>query len=314
MRSAYSDGDVTILLNEISPARSDPGPPEFAYALYAEAMHRYSARVAGAVGLLAERILRRRGEDVALVSIVPHSIPCGILIRRYLRRFHGLCARHYAVSCLHGQLDDAAMREVLSRHDAASVQFILAWAGSGKVLSALQKEAERFPGLSGKAAALSDPAGLCLLHGTREDFLLPTAALGPAGWGLLSLPEPPHRAGYCQAAYLENLASRDRSLEFLRAVSAQMYKASPLGESELFPGGGEEIRRLHAALHAGPGQLACGVSDTTRMLTSGGLRGVYLGKNSHSDTIGHLISLCRQMGVPCGQLPFGHFNACGVLL
>ena len=67
--------------------------PDAAYlGLYREALAASAARLAQAVGVVAELVLAERGRDVVLVSLARAGTPVGVLLRRWAAARHGLDA------------------------------------------------------------------------------------------------------------------------------------------------------------------------------------------------------------------------------
>lgn len=109
MRSSYAPEDVTILLKDIT-GQIEPLPasererriqsgthycemlpleykPSEAYMeAYRSAEAHYAAATAEAVGILAEKLYRKKGDSLVLVSLARAGIPIGILLRRYLKK------------------------------------------------------------------------------------------------------------------------------------------------------------------------------------------------------------------------------------
>jgi adenine/guanine phosphoribosyltransferase-like PRPP-binding protein len=194
--------------------------------LYRAALRRSAARVATAVGTVAELILAERGSGVVLASLARAGTPIGILMRRWLWHAHGLEVPHYAVSIVRGRgIDRVALRYLASRHDPADVVFVDGWTGKGSIVRELTSTLEAGgPAFRPDLAVLADPGSCTSLFGTRDDFLIPSACLNSTVSGLVSrtvvnrellLPGAFHGAKY----YAE-LAAADLSNDFLDRISA----------------------------------------------------------------------------------------------
>ena len=108
MRTSYAKEDVCFLLKDITglveplpskerekliqkgmhycemlPIEYEPGK---AYMeAYDKALESYAGAVARAVGVLADKIIDRKGRDVVLVSLARAGTPIGILLKRCLQ-------------------------------------------------------------------------------------------------------------------------------------------------------------------------------------------------------------------------------------
>ena len=148
MRSSYNEEDVVLLLKDIS-GMVKPQPTEERERLiqsgghysemlpieyvptdrymkiYKETLDIYSGTVAQAVGRLADRIMKKKGADVVLVSLARAGIPVGILVKRYMKFKYGVDVPHYSISIIRGRgIDHNAMRYLLDRYLAERLLFV----------------------------------------------------------------------------------------------------------------------------------------------------------------------------------------------
>ena len=138
MFSTYRPEDVTILLKDITglvtplstaerEARIQSGvhysemlpleykPSEAYMATYERALSMYAGITADAVAVVAERIWKDKGAEVALVSLARAGTSIGVLIKRYLQAKYGAEIRHYTISIIRGRgIDKNAMAYILS--------------------------------------------------------------------------------------------------------------------------------------------------------------------------------------------------------
>ncbi|MGK5554356.1 cysteine protease StiP family protein [Actinomadura kijaniata] len=304
---------------ESLPIEYQPGP---AYLrLFHQALEVSAERVAHAVGLVTELVLRERGPDAVLVSLARAGTPVGVLMRRWARFAHGLDLPHYAVSIVRDRgIDRNALRYLAARHDPARVMFVDGWTGKGAIArelaAALEEHAAeaRFPG---DLAVLADPGRCTPLHGTRDDFLIPSAALNSTVSGLVSrtvlnddLIGPGDFHG---AKFYRELAGADVSAVFLDAVAAWFPNiadrvakdASDLHASDRAPdwSGWEAVRRVAAEHGVGDlNKVKPGVGETTRVL----LRRVpwkVLARTDVGDDLAHIRLLAAERGVPVVDVP-----------
>ncbi|WP_067822609.1 cysteine protease StiP family protein [Actinomadura kijaniata] len=304
---------------ESLPIEYQPGP---AYLrLFHQALEASAERVAHAVGLVTELVLRERGPDAVLVSLARAGTPVGVLMRRWARFAHGLDLPHYAVSIVRDRgIDRNALRYLAARHDPARVMFVDGWTGKGAITrelaAALEEHAAEalFPG---DLAVLADPGRCTPLHGTRDDFLIPSAALNSTVSGLVSrtvlnddLIGPGDFHG---AKFYRELAGADVSAVFLDAVAAWFPNiadrvakdASDLHASDRAPdwSGWEAVRRV-AAEHGVDdlNKVKPGVGETTRVL----LRRVpwkVLARTDVGDDLAHIRLLAAERDVPVVDVP-----------
>ncbi|MGE7796610.1 cysteine protease StiP family protein [Lysinibacillus fusiformis] len=150
-------------------------------------------KIAIAVGVVAERIIKSRGLDnLILVSLARAGTPIGILIKRYISMNYKVDVPHYSISILRGRgFDEAAIRYILSQHPQGCLQFIDGWTGKGAITKELIHSCQKFNGhyqvqLNADLAVLADPGHCATIYGTREDFLIPSACLNSTVSGLVS--------------------------------------------------------------------------------------------------------------------------------
>ena len=140
MRSSYSKEDVILLLKDIT-GLVQPQPTEERERLiqagrhycemlpieyvpsekymeaYRMALKDYAKPTAEAVGRLADKIIKKRGREVVLVSLARAGIPIGILVRHYIKKKYGYDVPHYSISIIRGRgIDENAMKYLLSHH------------------------------------------------------------------------------------------------------------------------------------------------------------------------------------------------------
>ncbi|MBX6767738.1 MAG: ATP/GTP-binding protein, partial [Actinomadura rubrobrunea] len=175
---------------ESLPVEYRPGPEYL--RLFHRALEESAERVAHAVGLVTELVLAARGPDAVLVSLARAGTPVGILMRRWARYAHGLDLPHYAISIVRGRgIDTVALRHLAERHDPARIMFVDGWTGKGAIRRELTAALAEHAAATGRRfpddlAVLADPGRCTPLHGTRDDFLVPSACLNSTVSGLVS--------------------------------------------------------------------------------------------------------------------------------
>ncbi len=206
-------------------------PSEQYQELFHAALDASAARLARAVGAVAEIVLAERSPRPVLVSLARAGTPVGILMRRWAQYRHGLDLPHYAVSIVRGRgIDANALRWLAAHHDPADVVFVDGWTGKGAItreLAAALRDFEVSDGVTGfnpEIAVLADPGSCVRTYGTRDDFLIPSACLNSTVSGLISRTVlradlvGPH--DFHGAKFYRELAGSDLSPAFLDAVSA----------------------------------------------------------------------------------------------
>lgn len=293
---------------EMLPVEYQPAP---AYvALYEQALARSVGRLAVAVGVVTEQILAERADPV-LVSLARAGTPIGVLLRRWaLRRGRNL--PHYSVSIVRGRgIDQVAMRWLLRRHPAASLQFVDGWTGKGAIARELTA-AVRPLGLDDRLAVLADPGWCAPTFGTRDDFLIPSACLNSTVSGLVSrtvlrddLIGPDDFHG---AKYYRHLAPEDRSRAYVDAVTAAFDDAEA-EVAEIWPrvaagdrtptwAGWAAVERIAAEYGIDQVNLVKpGVGETTRVLLRRVPERILVTPGSEDD-LEHVLLLAAERGVP----------------
>jgi hypothetical protein len=167
-------------------------PDDDYQALFTEALQESAERLAYAVGLVTEQVLRLRGPDAVLVSLARAGTPVGVLMRRWARRIHGLDLPHYAISIVRGRgIDEVALAYLARHHRPEQVMFVDGWTGKGAITRELDAAVRRHNAVhrtaySSELAVLADTGSCVTTWGTREDYLIPSACLNSTVSGLVS--------------------------------------------------------------------------------------------------------------------------------
>ena len=193
---------------------------------YEEALKHYARPTALAVGTLAERIIKEKGEHVILVSLARAGTPVGILLKRYLEKKYGLKAPHYSISIIRGRgIDGNAMRFLLEKYQPNDLLFVDGWIGKGAILGELKKALWPYQGVSAELAVLADPAKVTELCGTHEDILIPSSCLNCTVSGLVSRTvlrqDLIGENDFHGAVYYGDLKEADLSYNFIHAIEKE---------------------------------------------------------------------------------------------
>ncbi len=301
--------------------------------LFHSTLSESAARLAGAVGLVTELVLRERGSDIVLASLARAGTPIGILMRRWAAFRHDLTIPHYALSIVRGRgIDVTALKYLAAHHDPSKVVFVDGWTGKGAIareLSTALAEIKRTDGLdfSDDLAVLADPGHCVRTFGTRDDFLIASACLNSTVSGLVSrtvLNDAFLSPGQFHGAkFYSNLADGDVSTVLLDAVSAAFpsvrgevldrLPALAAADREVTFAGWAAVERIRAEYAVeSVNFVKPGVGETTRML----LRRVpwrILVRGPDEPDHAHLRLLAAQRGVPVEVRPDLPYSCVGLI-
>ncbi|HFU7059016.1 TPA: cysteine protease StiP family protein [Bacillus cereus] len=160
--------------------------------LFFASLEQNKRRLAIITGVVAEQIIKKRGENLVLVSLARAGTPIGILIKRYILYQYNLDLPHYCISIIRGRgIDENALHYIMQQHPNQEIQFIDGWSGKGAITKELQQTIHEFNEknhvcISDCIAVLADPGYCTSIYGTREDFLIPSACLNATVSGLVS--------------------------------------------------------------------------------------------------------------------------------
>lgn len=346
MRSSYSSEEAELLLKDIT-GLVEPLPasvrekyiqsgthycemlpleytPTAQYMeAYRQALKHNAKATALAVGVLAEKLYRKKGQQLVIVSLARAGIPIGILLRRYLLAKYGVAVKHYAISIIRGRgIDKNAVDYILSRHQPESVQFIDGWIGKGAILGQLKEAIRDYPQLDPELGVLSDPAGLTELCGTHEDFLIPSSCLNATVTGLISRTflrsDIIGEKDFHGAAYYEALAPYDLSEGFLSAVQ-ECFDMHCSAETAPFSGipGSQIVQALLEAYQIGSIHfIKPGIGEATRVLLRRMPWKIIINPEyADAPELQHIRQLALEKGAPCeiSTVPLGQYKVCGLI-
>lgn len=311
--------------------------PSAAYtALFHRALADSADRLALAVGLAGELLLERHvaagapGPPV-LVSLARAGTPVGILLRRWLAHAHGLDAPHATVSIVRGRgLDHVALAWLLARHPPAALRFVDGWTGKGAIARELAAAVAGagVPGLDPELAVLADPGCATTLHGTRADFLIPSACLNSTVSGLVSRtvlrPDLTGPGAFHGAKHYPELAPSDVSGLFLDTVAGRFAAVESQVADDL-PGLRAADRTPTWAGWAAVAEIAGthgiddlnlikpGVGETTRVLLRRVPWQVLVRAGAPAADLAHVRLLADQRGVPVAEVPGLAYSCVGLI-
>ncbi len=343
MRSSYQEDDVTLLLKDITglvqPQPTDERerliqsgrhysemlpieyePTEKYMQVYREALANYAAPTAQATGRLADKIIRKKGKNIVLVSLARAGIPIGILVKRYMKAKYQCDVPHYAISIIRGRgIDDNAMRFLLDRYEPRQLLFVDGWIGKGAILRELEKDIAAYAGVSPEIAVIADPANVTELCGTHEDILIPSSCLNCTVSGLISRTFLRHdiigKDDFHGAVFYERLKDADLSYEFIEEIEKH-FTLGPQEEKPPVPGLGiDEVREI--ARHFSVEDINLikpGIGEATRVLLRRVPWKILMDERYGNDSqLQHLVRLAEEKHVPVEYYPLRHYKCCGII-
>ncbi|MCI8669699.1 MAG: cysteine protease StiP family protein [Lachnospiraceae bacterium] len=343
MRSSYCKEDVIILLKDITgmvePQSTEERerliqsgkhycemlpieyiPTEKYMKTYREALKNYAEPTARAVGILADKIIQRKGKAVVLVSLARAGIPIGILIKRYIKWKYQIEVMHYSISIIRGKgIDENAVNYILKHHRGKDILFVDGWIGKGAILKELEKDVAAFGQISPELAVIADPANITDLCGTHEDILIPSSCLNSTVSGLVSRTflrdDIIGKDDFHGAVYYEELKDSDLSYEFIEAIEKEFKKENHIRESAAEGKGVDEVRKIAKQYEIGDINLVKpGIGETTRVLLRRVPWKVLISDKCKDDiSLAHIFRLAEEKRVPVEYYPLKHYKTCGII-
>lgn len=344
MRTSLDSADCRLLLKDIT-GKIEPLPPSEREPLIHAGVHycellpaehkpsdaylrQYNAglrtwgrQTAEAVRAVAEKILSAKGESVVIVSLARAGTPVGVLIKRYLKRFHGIDCAHYSVSIIRGRgIDRNAMRYILARHSSENIQFVDGWTGKGAITRQLNDALSEFPEMDSRLAVLADPAGLCEIYGTRDDIFIPCSCLNSVVSGLFSRTvlrsDLISDSDFHGAAHFGELRECDKTYEFIGTIEREMALLPSFEDFECLSANGaglEETRQIAQKFGVDDLNLVKpSIGEATRVLLRRVPRAILV-KSLESLLTRHLLQLAAEKSVPVQEYPLKCYEAVGII-
>jgi len=343
LRSSYSEQDVILLLKDITgfvqPQSTQERekliqagkhysemlpieylPTEKYMEVYRDALNVFAGSNADAIGCLADKVIRKRGKDVVLVSLARAGIPIGILLKRYICYKYHIDVPHYSVSIIRGRgIDDNAMKYLLNCFRPEQLLFVDGWIGKGAIYNELKKDIAAYEGVLPEIAVAADPANVTQLCGTREDILIPSSCLNCTVSGLISRTflrsDIIGEEDFHGAVYYGEMADFDLSYDFIHAIEAHFTK-NPEEKAVKQDGYGmDEVQGI--ALKYGIADINFikpGIGEATRVLLRRVPWKVLIDKKYRdSKELRHLLRLAEEKNVPVEFYPLKHYKCCGII-
>ncbi|TGY91544.1 hypothetical protein E5329_20645 [Petralouisia muris] len=348
MRSSYKEGDVIFLLKDITglvkPQSTEERekeiqagrhycemlpieyvPTQKYMEVYRETLEHYARPTALAVGALADKIIKEKGEHVVLVSLARAGTPIGILLKRYLWKKYRLQAPHYSISIIRGRgIDDNAIKFLLEQYQPKDLLFVDGWIGKGAILGELKKDVAFYPGVSSELAVLADPANVTKLCGTHQDILIPSSCLNCTVSGLVSRTflrkDIIGENDFHGAAYYGELEDADLSYDFIHAIEREFVIQKENNEGAIegtkdHNPGLEEVKKI--AMEFGVSDINLvkpGIGETTRVLLRRVPWKVLVRPDCRNDkSLAHILRLAEEKNVPVACYPLKNYKCCGII-
>ncbi|MED4403803.1 cysteine protease StiP family protein [Metabacillus fastidiosus] len=351
---SYSADDVIFLLKDISDAMEESStedreeaiqsgvhysemlpieynPSSEYIKLFYSSLEQYKEKLAIAVGVVAERIIEDKGENIVLVSLARAGTPIGILIKRYIEYKFKINVPHYSVSIIRGRgIDENAMKYIFNNHLDKTIQFIDGWTGKGAIKKELdqavallnEKYSQTIPSCM---AVLADPGNCASIYGTRDDFLIPSACLNSTVSGLVSRTVLSEKYigtdDFHGAKYYKELEEKDVSNFFIETICSQFphtenevsRQFKEMKFSEPSWKGIEDIKQIQQDFGIeNINLIKPGVGETTRVL----LRRVpwkILVKDMKNEDLTHILLLAKERNVPVEVYKNMSYTCCGLI-
>ncbi len=288
--------------------------------IYEESLRVFGQNTADAVCRVSDKIVQEKGKDVVIVSLARAGTPIGILIRRYIRKKYGFDCPHYSVSIIRDRgIDRNAIRYILEKHSASSLQFVDGWTGKGIIYKELRKEISYFDGVSDNLAVLADPAYLTDLCGTHEDIMIPSSCLNCTVCGLISRTflrnDLIGTNDFHGAAYYKELSSEDRTYEFIDYIEERFRFDTAPETMQLGVLGMNDVRMLSEMYGIDNiNYIKPGIGETIRVL----LRRVpwkLIIDDGHRDSheLEHIRQLAAEKNVEIEYVRLENYKCCGLI-
>ena len=287
--------------------------------------------LAYAVGVMSEKIIRKKGKKTILVSLARAGIPIGILAKRYIKYRYGINIPHYSISIIRDKgIDENAISYILNHHKEGMIQFIDGWTGKGTIARTLEQSCRDYYNkynieLDNSLAVLTDCAGYSDLYGSREDFLIPSACLNSTVSGLISRTvlrkDIIGESDFHGAKYYKELKDEDLSNEYVDIITAEFSKVISDIEVKMRGWSGDTITKIGEKdvgsirkdlLIDNINFIKPGIGETTRVL----LRRVpdkILVTNFNDKELEHILILAKEKKVEVEEYPLMAYKCCGII-
>lgn len=296
------------------------------YSLYKLALEEYAETTAQAVKVLAEKIImaHKDSRPVVLVFLARAGLPVGVLVKHYIQNKYNEEIIHYGISIIRGKgIDHNAMKFILNWHKPEQLQFIDGWTGKGAILSTLKEALKPYKGVSSGLGVLADPAGICSLYGTREDFLVASSLLNSTASGLISRTILKDgligSTDFHGAVYYDKFIGVDETYRFISTIEKyidysdiavkNLAECVTLQESGMY-----EAERIAAKFGIDDiTRVKPGIGECTRVLLRRVPWKILVSSLKDDRHIGHIKRLAREKNVEVIGYPLHRYRAVGLI-
>lgn len=357
VKSSYDPQEVTILLKDITglvtPLPTEERekliqsgvhysemlpleykPTEDYMKIYEEELERNGMKTAQSVADLGDKLFKKKGMDLVLISLARAGTPIGILLKRYLKMRYDVDIPHFSISIIRGKgLDVNALNAIIFKYKLKSkvkgFQFIDGWIGKGAIQNELRKSIYLFNSteyfdVDPNLAALSDPSmtipdEYC---GTREDFIIPSSCLNATVSGLFSRtfrrPDIIGDMDYDGATYYGELKDEDKSIDFLNEITdclKEIIEQKKLEMKDKEYTGLDEVKQIAKDYGVEDiNKVKPGIGETTRVLLRRYPDRVLISmKDAGSSDLEGILQLCKEKNVPVEHYPLKRYKAVGII-
>lgn len=300
--------------------------------LYRTKLKENKEKLAFAIGVMSEKILKRHDKNVVLVSLARAGTPIGILAKRYIKQRYNLDLPHYTISIIRDRgIDINAIKYIINKHkDSSKIQFIDGWTGKGTIANELKKACDELEGifnmkLDSSLAVLADPCGYSNVYGIREDFLIPSACLNSTVSGLVSRTvlrdDLIGKDDFHGAKFYKELKYVDESNNYLDTISACFKNEyqnidetmNDWTEDIITKVGNCDVKNIKQKYDIEDVNfIKPGVGETTRVL----LRRIpykILVDDLNNQKLKHILILAKEKNVEVEEFDFKAYSCCGII-
>lgn len=300
--------------------------------LYRTKLEENKEKLAFAIGVMSEKILKRHDENVVLVSLARAGTPIGILAKRYIKQRYNLDLPHYTISIIRDRgIDINAIKYIINKHqDSSKIQFIDGWTGKGTIANELKKACDDLEEIfnmkfDSSLAVLADPCGYSNVYGIREDFLIPSACLNSTVSGLVSRTvlrdDLIGKDDFHGAKFYKELKYVDESNNYLDTISAcfkNEYKnidetMKDWTEDIITKVGNCDVENIKQKYDIEDiNFIKPGVGETTRVL----LRRIpykILVDDLNNKKLKHILIIAKEKNVEVEEFDFKAYSCCGII-
>lgn len=300
--------------------------------LYRTKLKENKEKLAFAIGVMSEKILKRHDKNVVLVSLARAGTPIGILAKRYIKQRYNLDLPHYTISIIRDRgIDINAIKYIINKHkDSSKIQFIDGWTGKGTIANELKKACDELEGIfnmkfDSSLAVLADPCGYSNVYGIREDFLIPSACLNSIVSGLVSRTvlrdDLIGKDDFHGAKFYKELKYVDESNNYLDTISACFKNEyqnidetmKDWTEDIITKVGNCDVKNIKQKYDIEDVNfIKPGVGETTRVL----LRRIpykILVDDLNNQKLKHILILAKEKNVEVEEFDFKAYSCCGII-